>query len=82
MQVSFTVWCVDATKRIKISVDPKRVDCTVEFCQARTPRWEGDDDSIYPLCAATRIVLKNKQEFLVQGTQEDIVNQLNAGELS
>ncbi len=82
MQVMFTRWSVKPQDRTPVSVDPKRVDSTEHFCDARQSRFDGDDDSIYPMTAATKIVMKNKQEYLVQGTLADVVNTLNAGELS
>jgi len=79
MQVSFRRWCVDPNGRTMVSVDPKTVDSTEEFCEARQPRWEGDDDSTYPLCAGTKIVMKGgKKEYLVQGTHEEVVDKLNS----
>ena len=82
MQVTFTRWCVDAKGRTPVSVDPTRVDSTEHFCDARSARWPGDDDSIYPMCAGTRIVMRNKQEYLVQGKLEDVVLLLNAGQIA
>ena len=82
MQVTFTKWCVDPKGRTQVSVDPTRVDCTEHFCDARVSRWEGDDDSVYPLCAGTRVVMRNKQEFLVQGKLDDVVLLLNAAQIA
>lgn len=77
MQISFMRWCVDPKGRTPCSVDPARVDCTEHYCDARQSRWEGDDDSFYPMTAATRIIMKNKQEYLVQGEHDWVVEKLN-----
>ena len=73
-QVTFTRWCIDPKGRSQVSVDPTRVDCTEHFCDTHAPRWLGDD---YPTCAATRVIMRNKQEYLVQGTLTEVVNLLN-----
>jgi hypothetical protein len=79
MQIQFTRWSVKPSDRTPVSVDPKRVDCVEHFCDAHPPRWDGDD---MPTTAATRIIMRNKQEYLVQGTHAEVVNHLNTGETS
>ena len=77
MQITFTRWCVDPKGRTPVSVDPTRVESTELFSDARQARWEGDDDSIYPMCAATRIIMRNKTEYLVQGDHASVTAKLN-----
>lgn len=58
--------------RTPVSVNPERVDCTTFFC-GPTP---GNDVS-EALPAATKIIMRNKQEYLVQGAHDDVVLTLN-----
>jgi hypothetical protein len=71
MQILFTRWSLDPASRTSISVDPTRVDATEEFGQAFTTAW-GED---HP--ASTKIIMKNKQEYVVQGAVADVVSRLN-----
>ena len=71
MQVLFTRWCVDPKGRTPITINLARVDCLEHFGFAfRAPYGEE-----FP--AATRIIMKGKQEYLVQGTVEEIQAKLN-----
>lgn len=77
-QITFNKWCVDPSGRGPVSVDPTRVECVEHFTDAiEKPRWEGDD---YPREAAARIIMKNKKEYLVQGTHSWVVEMLNEAE--
>ena len=72
MQIMFTRWMLDPKGRTPVSVDPTRVDCTEHFGDAFTHAATGEE---YP--AATRIVMKGKQEYLVQGAVAEVVAKLN-----
>ena len=71
MQTMFMRWCMDPKGRTPVSVDPKRVDCTEHFSDAFHSAT-GEDFS-----AATKIVMKGKQEYVVQGTLAEVVDALN-----
>ena len=75
MQIVFTRWCMDPAGRTPISVDPKRVDATTHFSDAFTT----PNDEKFP--AATKVIMKGKQEFIVQGDLATVVDALNAGEV-
>jgi hypothetical protein len=72
MQIQFMRWCVDQKGRTPVSVDPTRVDCTEHFQDAFKASY-GEE---FP--AATKIIMKGKQEYLVQGTLEETVSKLNS----
>ncbi len=72
-QVQFIRWCVDAKGRTPISVEPSRVDCTEWFTDAFK---HGGTDEQFP--AATKIIMKGKQEYVVQGTVQDVVSALRS----
>lgn len=71
MQVTFTRWCIDPKGRTPVSVDPKRVDCTEHCWNAYSGPVDGD------MPAATRIIMKGKQVYTVQGTLAEVVAKLN-----
>jgi hypothetical protein len=73
MQIKFTRWCVDPKGRTLVSVDPTRVDATEHFSDSFN---HGATAEHFP--AATKIILKNKQEYIVQGLLSDVVDLLNA----
>lgn len=69
----FIRWCVDANGRTPVAVDPSRVDCVEHFSDTfTTPAGE-----VFP--AGTKIFMKGKQEYVVQGGVEEVVFQLNKG---
>ena len=76
MKVSFVRWCVDGNGRTPVAVEPSRVDCI---------EWFGDfhrsshPDVIEDQLAATKIIMQGKQEYIVQGTVEEVTNALNGG---
>ena len=70
MQIIFTRWCLTPSDRTPVSVDPTRVDVTEHYSLGFTSY--GVD---YP--AATKIIMRNKQEYLVEGALVDVVKQLN-----
>jgi hypothetical protein len=74
MLVSFTRWCLEAAERVPVAVDPKRVDC-VEFFSGEMKNTAYGED--FP--AATKIIMKGKQEYIVQGSVAEVVFQLNKG---
>jgi hypothetical protein len=72
-QITFTRWCMDPAGRTSISVDPTRVESTEFFIDAyQHPNGE-------KLPAATKITMRNRQEYIVQGASADIVSLLNNG---
>jgi len=73
MQIAFLQWCLDPNGRTPISIDPTVVACTEHFGNAFRAVGTGED---FP--AATRIILKNKREYIVQGVLVDVVTKLNA----
>jgi hypothetical protein len=75
MQVMFQRWCVDPKGRTLISVDPKRVDCTEHYSDAFRASPGPTEEDFPP---ATRIIMKGKQEYLVQGSLPNVVDKLNA----
>lgn len=72
MQIQFTRWCVDPKGRTEVSVDPTRVDATEHFS---LPFTHGGTREKFP--AATKIIMKNKQEYVVQGDVTEVVNRIN-----
>jgi hypothetical protein len=71
--VPFTRWCLDEKGRTPVAVDPSRVDCVEFFCDEMKTPHSGD----FP--AAAKIIMKGKQEYVVQGSVADVVFQLNKG---
>jgi hypothetical protein len=75
-QVIFTRWCLDPKGRTPVSVDPARVDCTEHYGDAfQAPYADGE---AFP--AATRVIMKGKQEYVVQGALADVVARLNVND--
>jgi hypothetical protein len=74
MQVQFKRWCVEENGRTLCSVNPLRVDCTEYYGPAFKAGW-GEE---FP--AATKIIMKNKQEYVVQGELSEVVLLLNTAE--
>jgi hypothetical protein len=72
--VPFMRWCLDPAGRTRVAVDPTRVDC-VEFFSDEIKNTSFGED--FP--AATKIIMKGKQEYIVQGGVEEVVFQLNKG---
>lgn len=64
---------MDPKGRAPVSVDPARVDCTEHFGDAFT--MPGGED--FP--AATKVIMKGRQEYLVQGMLGEVVALLNGG---
>ena|SRR5262249_35016600 len=58
----FQRWCLDPSGRTPVAVNPDRVDCLEEY----GPAFRAATGEDFP--AATRIVMKGKQEYIVQGT--------------
>lgn len=73
IQVEFVRWSVTAADRKPLSVDPTNVSSTEWFGDAYTAMGEE-----FP--AATRIVMKSKKEYLVQGSAREVVNKLNGAQ--
>jgi len=73
MKVMFHKWCVDATGRFPVAVEPKRVDSVVWYSDAFKHAATGEN---FP--AASNIIMQGKQEYLVQGTVAEITDALNA----
>lgn len=72
--VSFTRWCANADGRTPVSINPDRVDCVEEY----GPAFVAGTGEAFP--AATRIIMRNKQEYVVQGSVRDVTTRLNAEE--
>jgi hypothetical protein len=71
MQVPFMRWCLDPKGRTQVSVNPTRVDCVEHFSEA----FKAATGEEFP--AASKIIMKGKQEYLVQGALDDVIEQLN-----
>jgi hypothetical protein len=71
MQVQFIRWCLDPIGRTLVSVNPERVDCVEHFGAAFRAGY-GED---FP--AAAKIIMKGKQEYIVQGSVEAVDAALN-----
>lgn len=76
MQVKYTRWSLTPKDRTEVTVNPKRVDC-VEFYMDAIPAT-GDREA-YPACS--KIIMAGKQEYLVQGTVDEVKQQLNNAEV-
>jgi uncharacterized protein YlzI (FlbEa/FlbD family) len=57
--------------RTPISVDPLRVDCTEHYSE----QFKAATGEVFPW--ATKIIMRNKQEYLVQGALEEVIEKLN-----
>lgn len=66
MLVPFVRWMMDEKGRTPVAVKPDRVDAIEYYGDAFATSW-GEN---YP--AATRIIMKGKQEYIVQGTVEEV----------
>lgn len=75
MQVIFTRWCLDPKGRTSVSVDPTRVECTEHYVDAFD--HSGTDEK-FP--AATNIIMRNSEEYTVQGSLDEVVRRLNVAE--
>jgi hypothetical protein len=71
MQVLFTRWAVDEKSRTPVSVDPSRVDVVEHYSDAFKAAY-GEE---FP--AASKLVMKGKQEYIVQGAVAEVVKALN-----
>ena len=76
MKVKFVRWCMNAPDRTPLAVEPSRVDSVLHFSPAFTSPT-GED---YP--AASKIVMRGKQEYIVQGTVEEVTDKLNHEDVS
>ena len=74
MQVKFVRWCLDPKSRTEVSVNPLRVDC----CECFSDTFKAATGEEFP--AATKIIMRNKQEYLVQGDIGTILEELNDAE--
>ena len=72
MQCVFTRWCMDPKGRTQVSVDPTRVDATEWYQDGFVHPVTGEE---FPPC--TKIIMKNKTEYLVQGPLDHVVTTLN-----
>lgn len=77
MQVTFIRWSMDPKSRTPVSINPDRVDCTEHFTDVFTPPPE-NAAYVEAMPAGTKIIMKGKQEYLVQGSLEEVVEKLNA----
>lgn len=64
--VIFTRWCANSEGRTPVSVNNERVDCIEEY----GPAFLAGTGESFP--AASRIIMRNKQEYVVQGTVEEV----------
>lgn len=71
MIIQFMRWCMDSKGRTPVAVDPKRVDCLEQYSEAFTTPY----DEEFP--AATKIIMKGKQEYIVQGAVHEVTAILN-----
>jgi hypothetical protein len=87
MKITFTKWNIDSSRRKPVAVEPTRVDVIEHYQDAhgddgdkatkiRIAIWWGEDGHDH-VPAATRIIMQNKQEFLVQGTVEEVTKAIN-----
>jgi hypothetical protein len=71
MKIQFVRWCMNPDGCTAVAVEASRVDCIEHFSPAFTTP-AGED-----YAAATKIVMRGKQEYIVQGTVEEVANTLN-----
>jgi hypothetical protein len=88
MKVMFTRWMIDHKGRKPIAVDPSRVDAVEHSGDAYGNKgdasvrlWWNEDVREAPVYdqipACTKIIMQGKQEYLVQGTVEDVAYKIN-----
>lgn len=75
MQVQFKRWSLNPDSRTPISVNPERVDATETFGPAFKHNATQEE---FP--AATKVVMKNGTEYVVQGDVDWVTKQLNREE--
>jgi hypothetical protein len=73
MQILFVRWCLDPAGRTPVAVNPARVDCLEQFGPAFRHGATGEE---FP--AATKVIMKGKQEYIVQGDVADVQARLHA----
>lgn len=74
-QIIFTRWCVQPEGRTPVAVNPERVDCVEWYGDAfKGMAGFGED---YP--AATKIIMRGKQEYIVQGSVAEVTDMLAEG---
>jgi hypothetical protein len=87
-KVKFTRWSVSRDKRNSVAVDPSRVDVVEHFQDAVTDNekyqiqiavWWGEDGHDH-IPAASRIIMQGRQEYLVNGTVEEVTAALNGAD--
>lgn len=71
MLIQFTRWMLDAKGRTPVAINPERVDVIEHYGDAFKTTW-GEE---YP--AAARIIMKGKQEYIVQGSVEEVNEKLH-----
>ena len=85
MKVTFMRWVINSNDRRAISVEPTLVDVIEHYQDAVTDRekyrvqiamWWGEEGHDH-IPAGTRIIMRNKQEYIVQGTVEEVTYALN-----
>ena len=69
--VIFTRWCMNPKGRTPVTINPDRVDCIEYWGDA----FEASNGEKFP--AAARVILKGKQEYVVQGTVAEVTIMLN-----
>jgi hypothetical protein len=88
MKMQFTRWTINPKDRRPVSVEPTRVDVIEHYQDAvsqddsekyrrvQIATWWGEEghDGVP---AATKIIMQNKQEYLVQGTVPEVTDKLN-----
>jgi len=72
MKVQFVKWCMTAKDRTPIAVEPSRVDFIELFSEAFN---HGGTGEAFP--PATKITMRGKQEFIVQGDVVEVARALN-----
>jgi hypothetical protein len=68
--VLFTRWCIDPKGRTPVTINPDRVDCIEHWGDA----FEAPYGEKFP--AAAKVILKGKQEYVVQGTVAEVTHAL------
>jgi hypothetical protein len=80
MKIMFKRWSLDPKGRTTVAVESKRVDCVEHLGDAyggeRVAMW-WQDDRHDQVPAASKIIMQGKQEYLVQGTVEEVTDLLN-----
>ena len=86
-KITFMKWIVAKEQRRPISVEPSRVDVIEHYQDAtaaadadkykmQIAMWWGEDGHDH-IPAATKIIMQGKQEYIVQGTVEDVTKAIN-----